>query len=319
MNIREQIEQREHQNLSPYAKKADESLGREQKIEEDSMRTCFMRDSDRIVHSHVFRREKDKSQVFILPENAHIMNRLTHTLEVTQVAKSIAIALNLNESLTEAIALGHDTAHTCFGHTGESVLNRLSPYGYNHAKAAYRRLNVLCNLNLTKEVLDGIVNHSGVKNTPVAMTLEGQICPFADKIAYLPSDIENAIWVGIIKDIPERFQKSLGRNKSQIMKTLIHALVETSYDKPEIKMDESVFKEFVALRQFCFEEIYKSPTLLEEKHKGEIIVEYFYHYFKKYPWKIPDYTEDMDVEQAVIDYIAGMTDRYAMDLFTKFI
>jgi len=319
MNIRKEIEKKEHLYLSPFAQKSDESLGREEPISQDDLRTCYMRDRDRIVHSHAFRREEGKSQVFILPQNDHIMNRLTHTMEVTQIAKGIAVALNLNESLAETIALGHDTGHTPFGHSGENALNKVYSGGYNHAKEAYRRLNVISKLNLTKEVLDGIANHSGLSNHPKAMTLEGQICPFADKIAYLTSDMENAITTGLILDIPERFQKSLGETKSKIVKTLIRAIIEESYEKNYVRMEESIYKEFVALREFCFNEIYFHPTLKEEKDKCELIVEYLYQYFLKHPDKIPELKENINIERQVVDYIAGMTDKYAMNQFTSFI
>lgn len=318
MNIRNNIEKREHEILSPYAQKSDESLGREYPISEDELRTCYMRDRDRIVHSHAFRREKDKSQVFLFPDNAHIMNRLTHSLEVTQIAKGIASALSLNEDLAETIALGHDTAHTCFGHAGEAGLNEVFELGYDHAKAAYRRLNIISNLNLTKEVLDGIANHSGLSNNPAASTLEGQICPFADKIAYLTSDMENAITEGLIIEIPERFQKSLGTSKSQIIKTLVRAIIEESYGKKQIKMEESVYQEFKALREFCFQEIYFHPILREQKLRCKMIVQYLYRYFQQNPDKLPKTEVEGSINQQIVDYISGMTDSFAMNLFTNF-
>lgn len=318
MNIRENIEKREHEVLSPYAQKANESRGRDFPISEDEIRTCYMRDRDRIVHSHVFRREKDKSQVFLFPNNAHIMNRLTHSLEVTQIAKGIASALNLNEDLAETIALGHDTAHTCFGHAGEEGLNEIFEYGYNHAKAAERRLNVISNLNLTKEVIDGIVNHSGLSNNPHALTLEGKICPFADKIAYLTSDMENAITEGLISDIPERFKKTLGTSKSKIIKTLIRAIIEESYEKNQIKMEDSIYQEFKELRDFCFQEIYFHPILKEQKFRCKMIVQYLYKYFLQNPSKLPKSKIDCSLEQQIVDYISGMTDSFAMNLFTNF-
>ena len=317
MTIREEIELRETL-FNPYATQSKNSLGREKKEVLDDYRTCFSIDRDRIIHSHAFRREKDKTQVFILAKNDHIMNRLTHTLEVAQIAKSIANALNLNEILAEAIALGHDTAHTCFGHSGERALDRVSSVGYNHAEEAYRRLNVISGLNLTTEVLDGIRKHSGLSNTPRAITLEGQIAPFADKIAYLTSDMENAISLGLIKDIPERFKKSLGSSKSDIMRTLIRSIIDESHSNDHICMDESLFAELKAFREFNFQEIYYSQKQQEETKKAEYVVEYLYDYFMKHPEQIKDWNPHNPIERQVVDYIAGMTDKYALDIFTTF-
>lgn len=315
------IEEKEIESLSKYACKSRNSLGREKEEEvlENDIRTCFAHDRDRIIHSHAFRREKDKTQVFILPQNDHVMNRLTHTLEVTQIAKTLAVALNLNETLTEAIALGHDTAHTCFGHAGERTLNRISLNngfsGYNHALQAYRRLNVISGLNLTKEVLDGIEKHSGLSNNPSAITLEGQLIPFADKIAYLTSDMENAISMGIIKDYPNFVKKELGKNKSEIITTLIKGIISASYDAPSISMDGIVYNSFKNFREFNFEEIYYNPILVEQNRKCEVIINYLYEHFLKYPEKIVDVSSHEDIKQVVIDYIAGMTDKYAMHIF----
>lgn len=321
MNIRERIEQQEIDFLNQYATKSKFSLGRENKETLDEIRTCFSQDRDRIIHSHAFRREKDKTQVFILPNNDHIMNRLTHTLEVTQIATTLATALNLNSSLAEAIALGHDTAHTCFGHAGERALNKISLEnnlgGYNHAKQAYRRLNIISNLNLTKEVLDGIENHSGLSNNPNALTLEGKLIPFADKIAYLTSDMENAISMGIIKDYPDFVKNELGKNKSEIITTLVNSIIETSYNKNQINMEDSIYKSFVAFRDFNFNEIYFNEVLQEENKKCEFIIRYLYEHFLKYPETITHMSSKDNLKLSIIDYIAGMTDKYAMKLFTN--
>lgn len=319
LSIREITEKQEHIILSPYASKSDSSLGRPRLEEPDIIRTCYAKDKDRIIHSHALRREKDKTQVFILPQNDHIMNRLTHTLEVVQVAETLAKALNLNMELTQAIAFGHDTAHTCFGHAGERALNNLSKDGYNHALEAERRLNIISDLNLTHEVIDGIKNHSGISNNPKAITLEGQIIPFADKIAYLTSDMENAISMGIIKDIPEEVKIHLGKTKSEIMTTLISSIVNASYDKDKIRMEDDVYEYFVKFRQFNFNEIYFSEILMEENKKGEFIIEYLYNYYLKHPQKI-DYKESIhgELERYVVDYIAGMTDKYALNKFMNF-
>lgn len=317
MLIREISEEREHKELSQYAAKSDCSLGRDREEEPDPVRTCWAKDKDKIIHSNALRREKDKTQVFILPKNDHIMNRLTHTLEVVQVAETLAKALSLNMELTQAVAFGHDTAHTCFGHAGERTLDRLSPGGYNHAIQAERRLNVIGGLNLTKEVIDGIRNHSGVSNHPGARTLEGQLIPFADKIAYLTSDMENAISMGIIRDIPEHTKKALGKNKSEIMTTLVTSIIDASYGKDRIFMQDDVYEEFVKFREFNFHEIYYSEQLREANRKGEMVIEYLYDYYMAHPDRIESshYPTSDSQEQCVVDYIAGMTDRYAMDKF----
>lgn len=317
MNIRETIEKREHQILSQYAAKSSETQGRLAKDTIDPIRTCYAIDRDRIIHSFSFRKEKDKTQVFILPTNDHCMNRLTHTLEVAQIAKSIAVALNLNETLAEAIALGHDTAHTCFGHAGERALNSLCSTGYVHAEETYRRLNVIDKLNLTKEVLDGMKKHSGLSNSPTAITLEGQIAPFADKIAYLTSDFENAIDMGIISDLPEQVKKNLGATKSKIIDTLVTSVITTSFDKPYIKMDEQVFQEMVYFRKFAFEEIYLSKTLMEENEKACHIIEHLFEYYMKHPWEVKDVSDPSNIERSITDYIAGMTDSYALSEYEK--
>lgn len=317
MNIRENIEKREHEILSEHAAKSSESLGRLRKEEQDPIRTCYAIDRDRIIHSFSFRKEKDKTQVFILPSNDHCMNRLTHTLEVTQIAKSIAVALNLNETLAEAIALGHDTAHTCFGHAGERALDKLCSTGYVHAEETFRRLNSIDKLNLTKEVLDGMKNHSGLSNSPNAITLEGQIAPFADKIAYLTSDFENAIDMGIVSDLPERVKKNLGDTKGKIIDTLVTSIINTSYGKPYIKMDEEVFKEMAYFREFAFSEIYLCKTLLEENEKACHIIEHLFEYYMKHPWVMTEISDPNDIERSVTDYIAGMTDTFALNEYEK--
>jgi dGTPase len=319
LSIRELTEKKEYEILSKYATKSDSSLGRDFPEEPDSIRTCFAKDKDKIIHSHALRREKDKTQVFILPQNDHIMNRLTHTLEVVQVAETIAKALNLNMELAQAIAFGHDTAHTCFGHAGERALDRISKNGYNHALEAERRLNVISGLNLTKEVIDGIKNHSGISNTPKALTLEGQIIPFADKIAYLTSDMENAISMGIIKDIPEEVKIHLGKTKSEIMTTLITSIINASYDNDKIVMEDDIFKYFIKFREFNFNEIYFSDVLMEENKKGDFIIEYLYNFYLKHPEKIHyNEKENGDLERYIVDYIAGMTDKYALNKFMNF-
>lgn len=323
MNIRQKLEQKEFKILSPYACKSVQSRGRYRDEPENpnDYRTAFAHDRDRILHSHAFRREKDKTQVFILPTNDHIMNRLTHTLEVNQIGQTMAAALELNEVLTEAIALGHDTPHTCFGHAGERTLDRISKEhglgGYAHAKQAYRRLVQISGLNLTKEVIDGIEHHSGISNSPSAFTLEGQLIPFADKIAYLTSDMENAVSMGIVKGIPEFVQKTLGKSKSEIITTLVSAVIESSQGKDHISMDESVYKDFLEFREFSFNEIYYSEALNEQNRKCDVIITFIFEHLMKYPEKIKDVSDRGNIPLSIIDYIAGMTDKYAMKLFNE--
>lgn len=321
MTIREIVEEKEITGLSQYAAKAKYSKGRDGSADVDEIRTCFARDRDRIIHSHAFRREKHKTQVFVNPQNDHIMDRLSHTLEVAQIAKTIAVALSLNETLTEAIALGHDTAHTCFGHAGESALNKISldnnKGGYAHAEQAYRRLNILSGLNLTFEVLDGIKKHSGISNKPDAFTLEGQIIPFADKIAYLTSDFENAISMGIVsgfEQLPKEVIKTLGSRKSEMIDTMIKAVINNSIDKPRISMEQEIYEAFLEFREFNFSNIYYHPILIESNKRAKMVVNCLFDYYIANPGLIPEPTGE-DTVQNAIDMIAGMTDKYALDTF----
>lgn len=321
MEIRKIVEEKENLLLSEFAAKSSCSMGRDREEPQDEIRTCFARDRDRIIHSHAFRREKHKTQVFVSPKNDHIMDRLTHTLEVSQIARTIAAALSLNETLTEAIALGHDTAHTCFGHAGESALNKLSldngGHGYKHAEEAYRRLNILSGLNLTKEVMDGIMKHSGLNNHPDAITLEGQIIPFADKIAYLTSDFENAISMGIIgglENLPKEVTGVLGNNKRKMIDTLIRAVIKQSFHKPFISMDEEVYGAFSEFREYNFKNIYYHPALVESNTRAKMMVNCLFQYYTSHPYLVSK-EEDADILQETIDLISGMTDKYAIDMF----
>jgi len=323
MYIREIVEEKEEHQLSEYAAKSKNSRGRERQEAPDTIRTCFARDRDRIIHSHAFRREKHKTQVFINPKSDHIMDRLTHTLEVAQIAKTIAVALSLNETLTEAIALGHDTAHTCFGHAGESALNKLSikhgKHGYKHAEEAYRRLNVLSGLNLTYEVLDGIKKHSGISKNPDAITLEGQIIPFADKIAYLTSDFENAISMGVVggfDDLPKEVTAVLGKKKSAMIDTLIRSIINSSLNMPFITMGEEIYEAFKEFREFNFKNIYYNPVIIESNKRADMIVNCLFEYYLNHPASFEN-MDNSDTIQNIIDMIAGMTDKYALDEFNK--
>lgn len=320
MDIKRIIEEREEKTLSKYACKSKNSKGRikEEEEQDGDYRTDFAHDRDRILHSNAFRREKNKTQVFILPDNDHIRSRLTHTLEVAQIGKTMAAALNLNETLTEAIALGHDTAHTCFGHAGERALDKISKEnglgGYKHAEQAYRRLITISGLNLTYEVMDGITKHSGISNKPDAYTLEGQLIPFADKIAYLTSDLENAISMGIINNVPEFVKETLGYTKSEIITTLVTSIIKESWDKDHICMEDKIYQHFKEFREFNFKNIYFSKLLNEQNKKCEMIIQYLYEHLLKFPDKIPERTSD-NIIQCIIDYIAGMTDKFALSLF----
>lgn len=324
MTIREAIERKEANTLSKYATLSIDSKGRRKEEEPDEIRTCFAVDRDRIIHSKAFKRLKGKTQVFIMPQNDHFMNRLTHTLEAAQVARTIAVALNLNETLAEAIMLGHDLAHSCYGHAGEEALNRLFYKGYEHEKEAIRRIEHLerkngkRGLNLSWEVLDGISSHSGFDNNPRASTKEGMIAPFADKIAYLVSDMENAIKAGIISDIPASVKKVLGDTKGQMMDTMIKDIIYTSQDTPYIRMSDLIFEATTDFRNYMFKHVYFSDICRREAEKAHKIIEDLYYFLKKHPEEIPETYDDEDLEQNIVDYIASMTDSYCTNLYKKY-
>ena len=249
MTIREQNEQREHAVLEPWATFADSSAGRLRPMEPCPYRTCFQRDRDRIIHSKAFRRLGNKTQVFISPEGDHYRARLTHTLEVAQIARTIARALGLNENLTEAIALGHDLGHTPFGHAGEAALDEVCSFGFRHNEQSLRVVDVLEDLNLTREVRNGIVCHTGRRK---ASTPEGRIIHFADRIAYINHDIDDAVRAGIIRenDIPQHLRKRLGETHGKRIDTLVTAMIEYGQRYLEIGMDEQMHADMMELRQF---------------------------------------------------------------------
>ena len=323
MTIRERIEERE-KSLSEYAQLSVKSAGRENPEEEDPVRTCYMKDRDKIIHSPSFKALKGKTQVFTLMKDSRVMDRMTHTMEVAQIARTIAAALFLNETLTEAIALGHDCAHTCFGHAGESALSNNSVmHGgqpYDHAQMGYRRLNILNRLNLTREVIDGISRHSGLSKRPKACTLEGQIVQYADKIAYLTSDMENAIQMGVISGV-DAYPSSvrvLGCCKSKIIDTLVNSVINASEGQPFIQMEDSVYDAFVEFREFSFTNIYKSHRLEDANIRCKLVVDGLYQFFYRNPDKIPGWSEGKDRNQEVVDYIASLTDAEAIAWFTDF-
>lgn len=314
MNIREQYEEMEKKILSPYAVLASQSEGRRTQEDKCSIRTDFQRDRDRIIHSKAFRRLKHKTQVFLTPEGDHYRTRLTHTLEVSQIARTIARALRLNEDLTEAISLGHDLGHTPFGHSGESKLNEICPHGFKHAEQSLRIVDVLegeKGLNLTEEVRDGIVNHTGLDK---AKTMEGQIVQFADRIAYINHDIDDAIRGGIIKssELPKNSVKILGSSHSQRIGTMINAVVSASENKHCISMQQPFFDAMMELRKYMFEYVYIDSAAKEEESKAVNIIRCLYEYYLNYPEKMPKSSADDDLHRLVCDYIAGMTDSYAI-------
>lgn len=326
MNIREEQEKREHLIFSPYASFSDESRGRDRDEEPCPMRTIYQRDRDRIIHCKTFRRLKHKTQVFLAPEGDHYRTRLTHTLEVAQIARSIARALNLNEDLTEAIALGHDLGHTPFGHAGERTLNSLCPMGFAHYKQSIRVVEFLekdgQGLNLTWEVRDGILNHRTSGNPS---TLEGKAVRLSDKIAYINHDIDDGIRAGILKesDIPSEYTDVLGNSTKERLNTMISDIIMNSIGKNDLVMSEPVRKAMTELRKFMFESLYLNPTAKSEEAKADKLITELYRYYVANTDKLPDtykrfITEfDERPEQVVCDYIAGMSDQDSISKFQE--
>lgn len=326
MNIREEQEKREHLIFSPYASFSDESRGRDRDEEPCPMRTIYQRDRDGIIHCKAFRRLKHKTQVFLAPEGDHYRTRLTHTLEVAQIARSIARALNLNEDLTEAIALGHDLGHTPFGHAGERTLNSLCPMGFAHYRQSIRVVEFLekdgQGLNLTWEVRDGILNHRTSGNPS---TLEGKAVRLSDKIAYINHDIDDGIRAGILKesDIPSEYTDVLGNSTKERLNTMISDIIMNSIGKNDLVMSEPVRKAMTELRKFMFESLYLNPTAKSEEAKADKLITELYRYYVANTDKLPDtykrfITEfDERPEQVVCDYIAGMSDQYSISKFQE--
>lgn len=327
MLIREQTEKLEKEILSIYATLSMNSKGREIKEEKCDIRTDFQRDRDRIIHSKAFRRLKHKTQVFLAPEGDHYRTRLTHTLEVAQIARTIAMALRLNEDLVEAISLGHDLGHTPFGHTGERILDNLHPNGFKHNLQSLRvvdfleRHNHKNGLNLTFEVREGIINHSGYN---ISTTLEGQIVKLADRIAYINHDIDDAIRAEIIKeeDLPDDCIGALGGSHGARINTMISDIIQTSFAKDTISMSNKIGEKTEKLREFMFENVYLNSIARTEDIKAEYIIRELYYYYLKNEDKLPvEYKSyeniDSSIEDRICDYIAGMTDRYVKNLFSN--
>jgi dGTPase len=324
LNIRQKLEKREHEILSPYAAFSDQSLGRDRMEEPCDIRPIYQRDRDRILHSKSFRRLKHKTQVFLAPEGDHYRTRLTHTLEVAQIARTIAKSLLLNEELTEAIALGHDLGHTPFGHAGERALNRICPIGFEHHLQSIRVVEFLENhgkgLNLAKEVRDGIKNHQ-TEGKP--STLEGKVVRFCDKIAYINHDIDDAIRGQIILEdqIPKEYTDLLGRSLGERLDTLIHDIVTNSENRNDIIMSPDIEAAMHHLREFMFESVYMNKKAKGQEEQAERLLETLFEYYEKHLERLPEEylvrMEQMNEPsyRVVCDYIAGMTDRYAVSKF----
>ncbi len=334
-NIREQTEKRE-EALSPYAAKSRSSRGRVRHEEPCPIRTSFQRDRDRILYSKAFRRLKHKTQVFVAPLGDHYVTRLTHTLEVSQIARTIARALNLNEDLAEAIALGHDLGHTPFGHIGEDVLNELYHAGFRHSEQSLRVVDLLerdgRGLNLTWEVRDGILNHSKGQVDILAEewgdvhTLEGQICKIADVVAYVNHDVEDAVRAGIIcqSDLPKEVVEILGHTHSQRINTLVGDIIDCSWPvsscgnlpQPIVRMSQDVVGAANTLRQFLFDRVYCPSLAGEEAVKAGEALRLLYLHFLRHDDRLPPEFACLpdDKERKVVDYVAGMTDQYALRL-----
>ncbi len=311
--IKEKLEQREFDCLSEFATKSRFSLGRKKEEEISPMRTEFQRDRDRILHSKAFRRLKHKTQVFLSPFDDHFRTRLTHTLEVSQIGRSIARALDMNEDLTEAIALGHDLGHTPFGHCGEGVLNELVKGGFHHNIQSVRVVEVLEDLNLCRETVDGILTHTWGYEPK---TPEAQIVQLADKIAYINHDIEDSIRAGIIaeSDLPKDCINYFSSNQSQRLNKMINEIVNNSEGKPNVTMSEEGWHYTTKLREWMFENVYiDSPAKLEEKKARNVVKELFYLYCEM----LKPVCEENRIERIVTDYISGMTDRYAIERFKE--
>ena len=325
MTIREQAEKREYKFLSRYAAHSSDSLGRDRDEAQDDIRTVYQRDRDRIIHSKSFRRLKHKTQVFIAPIGDHYRTRLTHTLEVSQLSRTVSRALRLNDDLTEAIALGHDLGHTPFGHAGERALNEVCPFGFRHYEQSIRVVEKLerdgNGLNLTKEVRDGILNHQWNLRPS---TLEGQIVRFCDKIAYINHDIDDAERAGIMteEDIPDRFRKSLGGSTKERLDTLINDIIYQSIDSDEIHMSPDIQKEMEDLRRFMYENLYTDSIAKIEEKKVPVLLKILYQYYEQHIDEMPDeYVQLISNGEAeprvVCDYISGMTDPYAVQKFEE--
>jgi dGTPase len=339
MTIREQLEADEERVLSPFAQKSRLSRGRDVPEPPDEVRPIFQHDRDRIIHSKSFRRLAGKTQVFLAPEGDHYRNRMTHTLEVAQIARTVTRALHLNESLTEAIVMGHDLGHTPFGHAGEKVLARLMPDGFHHVKQSLRVVEVLeregRGLNLSAEVRDGILKHSKGKGHIIsenanllAMTLEGQIVRIADIVAYVNHDLDDSIRAKVLsaEEVPGSILEKLGRTHSERISRMVLDMVSSSRleEKRQIRMSEEVLGALIALRDFLYERVYERPQIRREFERAQRIIGELWAYFHQHPDEFRErhwpkgLPETEDLSRAIADFITGMTDRYAMRIYEEY-
>ena len=322
--IRQRLEEEEHRLLAPWAAHADQSRGRAFAEEPCHMRTCFQRDIDRIAYSKAFRRLMHKTQVFLQPEGDHYRTRMTHTLEVSRIARSIARSLRLNEDLTEAAALGHDLGHTPFGHAGEVALTEVTGKKFCHNEQSLRVVDQLekdgQGLNLTYEVRMGILGHTGPH---IPETLEGQVVRLADRIAYINHDIDDAMRAGILtnRDIPRHISDVLGQTHRERIDTLVNDLIANSMDSDQLQLHPEVESAMLELREFMFERVYRNPVAKGEESKARDIIQQLYLYYEKNPHKLPaDFQPQLDfegIQRVICDYIAGMTDKYAVDKYSQ--
>lgn len=324
MSIREELEQREMEYLSPYAAKSRESQGRDRTEPQCDLRPVYQRDRDRILHCKSFRRMKRKTQVFLAPTGDYYRTRLTHTLEVSQIARTIAKSLRMNEDLTEAIALGHDIGHPPFGHAGEAALNEVCPGGFVHAEQSVRVVELLekdgRGLNLTVEVRDGIRNH---RSDGHPSTMEGKIVRLSDKIAYINHDIDDAIRAGLLTErmLPPEYTAVLGHTVRERLNTLIHSIIECSLNQPDIRMDPDIEMAMSGLRQFMFDTVYTGSAAKREDEKAKEVIRRLYYYYLEHTEEMPEeYLNLVWIHQeswprVVCDYLSAMTDDYAIGCF----
>ncbi|EOR26170.1 Deoxyguanosinetriphosphate triphosphohydrolase-like protein [bioreactor metagenome] len=333
MNVREKIEGFERLTLVPQATFSTLTLGRKIKEESDSIRTCFMVDRDRIIHSKSFRRLKHKTQVYIKTFGDHYRTRLTHTLEVSQIARTIGIGVGLNESLIEAISLGHDLGHVAFAHNGEEVLNKFLEGGFRHNEQSVRVVEKLerngLGLNLTLEVIDGILHHSGLENGQnKAKTLEGRVVKISDKIAYLNHDIDDSIRAGLLSEdiLPKEIIKVLGNTHSKRIETLVLDVIKNTTEALnnndiDIKLSKEVWEAMTELRRFMFKNVYLGDILKVERNKAKFILENLINYYYTHENELPNIYQNIAKEEglkrAVADYIAGMSDDYCLNKFNS--
>lgn len=324
-SIRYQTEQIEHKNLSRYASFSDETRGRVIAEEECDIRPAYQRDRDRILHCKSFRRMKHKTQVFLEPKGDHYRTRLTHTLEVSQIGRTIAKALRLNEDLVEAIALGHDLGHTPFGHAGEEILNRLIPGGFVHSEQSVRIVERLekegRGLNLTWEVRDGIRNH---QTSMSPSTVEGQVVRLSDKIAYIHHDMDDAIRAKILseEDVPLEIRRTLGFNTRERINCIIHDIINESDNKPQIALTDEIGQAMRELRSFMFKNVYYNPVAKQEEEKAKTLIAGLYEYYREHFELLPPLYHELVkegecVDRVTGDYIAGMTDQYAISRYEE--